>query len=220
MKIRELFEENIPTYRGDIEVPENWRDLSKLPEKYPGYTPGCKLIGNFSCSGCTSLTSLEGSPSSVTGFFSCAGCTSLTSLEGSPNTVDGDFRGHSCKSITSLKGAPSSVGGIFSCGHNSSLISLEGAPNSVGSHFSCYGCTSLTSLKGAPNSVGDDFSCNMCPSLRKSILSVLRIKNVKRISIDNEQVQDIINKHLARDRDMLDCQEDLIDAGLQEYARL
>jgi hypothetical protein len=77
MKINQLFENVIPTYKGNIKVPAKWTDLSKLPKKYPGYTPGCHLTGDFSCSDCTSLTSLQGAPSSVDGDFSCTDCTSL-----------------------------------------------------------------------------------------------------------------------------------------------
>ena len=46
-------------------------------KKYPGYIPGCHLTGDFSCSGCTSLTSLHGTPSSIDGVFNCFGCISL-----------------------------------------------------------------------------------------------------------------------------------------------
>jgi hypothetical protein len=91
MKIKELFETQIPEYHGNIKVPEDWTDLTRLPDKYPGYVPGCKLIGDFNCRGCTSLTSLQGVPSSVTGDFNCRGCTSLTSLQGAPSSVSGDF---------------------------------------------------------------------------------------------------------------------------------
>jgi hypothetical protein len=79
------------------------------------------LIGNFICSGCTSLTSLQGAPSSVTGDFYCYECTTLTSLERSPDSVGHDFSCGGCTSLTSLEGAPSSVSGAFDCSKCSSL---------------------------------------------------------------------------------------------------
>ena len=185
------------TYKGDIDVPTNWKDLTRLPELYPGYTPGCHLDGNFNCQSCTSLLSLEGGPQSVGGDFICYKCTSLTSLEGGPQ----------------------SVGGWFSCGGCTSLLSLEGGPQSVGGDFSCSGCTSLLSLEGAPQSIGNEFYFHGCISLRKPILSIFKIKNLQRIIIDNKQVEKIVNKHLSS-KDILECQEELIENGLKEYAKL
>jgi hypothetical protein len=269
MKVRELFETQVPTYKGDINVPEDWKDLSGLPELYPGYTAGCKLIGDFYCCDCTSLTSLEGAPQSVSGYFdctecrsltslegapqevgsgfSCYGCRSLTSLEGGPIYVSGNFSCIQCSSLTSLEGAPQEVGGNFICTGCKSLVSLKGAPQQVGYTFSCSECTSLTSLEGAPQQVGYDFSCYECTSLtslkgigkqylkkcdnelflfscknlKSHMLGILLIKDLKKISFsDNIEVQNIINKHLDGDRDILECQEELITNGLKEFAKL
>ena len=52
---------------------------NKTFEKFPVKFADVK--GDFDCHGCTSLTSLEGAPTSVGGDFSCYGCTSLTSQE-------------------------------------------------------------------------------------------------------------------------------------------
>ena len=43
-----------------------------------------KVSGDFECSHCYSLASLEGAPQEVGGYFDCNDCTSLTSLEGAP----------------------------------------------------------------------------------------------------------------------------------------
>ena len=45
------------------------------------------IKNDFSCSDCTSLTSLEGAPKEVGKDFYCSGCTSLTSLEGAPKEL-------------------------------------------------------------------------------------------------------------------------------------
>ncbi len=88
--------------------------------------------------------------------FNCKGCSSLTSLEGSPNRVGRDFNCSWCESLKSLEGAPKNVGGGFNCSWCRSLKSLEGAPKEVG-NFDCYRCVSLTSLEGAPEKVGGSF---------------------------------------------------------------
>ena len=55
-----------------------------------------KIGGNFNCSYCNSLTSLEGSPKEVGGYFNCSRCPSLTSLEGAPKEVGGEFACYNC----------------------------------------------------------------------------------------------------------------------------
>ena len=64
------------------------------------------IKNDFSCSNCTSLTSLKGAPKEVGRDFYCSGCTSLTSFEGAPQKVGGDFYCNDCASLTSLEGAP------------------------------------------------------------------------------------------------------------------
>ena len=59
------------------------------------------------------------------------------------------------------------------------------------------------------------------------LLSVLMIKKLTSVISKNawplgklEMACEIISKHLQSDGDILECQEELIDAGLQQYARL
>ena len=46
-----------------------------------------EIKGNFDCSYCSSLTSLDGAPEKVGGNFNCSYCDSLTSLEGVPKSI-------------------------------------------------------------------------------------------------------------------------------------
>jgi hypothetical protein len=89
----------------------------------------------------------------------------------------------------------------------------------LGSDFSCANCTSLISLEGAPSSIGGDFSCYGCTSLRKPILSLLKIKKLKNIICDNEDVQAIVNGHM-QDKNIAACQTELMKNGFKEYAKL
>ncbi len=197
------------------------------------------LDSHFSCSN-NKLTSLEEAPSSVGGDFSCYK-NKLTSLEdGAPSSVNGDFYCYN-NTLTSLEGAPSSVGGDFFCSENN-LTSLEGAPSSVGGSFYCSD-NNLTSLEGAPSSVNGDFYCynNTLTSLHhihkqikhiggnanfennqivSHVLGLLLIDGLKEVYLDNRKVQNIINKHLKGDRDVFACQDELIENGLDDYARL
>jgi len=225
MKVRELFETQVPIYNGDIKVPQDWKDLSGLPELFPGYTAGCKVTGDFDCSECKSLTSLKGGPIHVDGNFYCRQCKSLTSLEGAPQSVSGYFDCQGCTSLRSLEGAPQEVGKSFVCTKCSSLTSLKGAPQSVSGNFVCIGCTSLTSLKGIGKEylleVDSYIDLNGCRELKSHMLGILLIKKIKHIYFNVDiEVQNIINKHLRGDRDILECQEEFITHGLKEYAKL
>ena len=121
-----------------------------------------KMGGDFDCTYCTNLKSLEGAPKEVGYDFSCAHCKSLKSLEGAPEEVGGSFSCNDCHSLKNLEGAPKKVVRGFYCNYCKSLTTLEGAPEEVGRDFNCTDCDSLTSLKGAPKEVGGDFDCRYC----------------------------------------------------------
>ena len=96
----------------------------------------------------------------VKGNFNCSWCENLTSLEGAPKEVGGDFSCWTCKNLTSLKGAPEEVGRYFNCSWCENLTSLEGAPKEVGGDFSCWACKNLTSAKGLPAKIGGKIECD------------------------------------------------------------
>ena len=195
--------------------------------------------GHFLCSN-NELASLEGAPSHVDGGFLCSN-NELASLEGAPSHVGGSFY-CSRNKLTSLAGAPSRVDGGFYCSHNT-LTSLEGAPSHVDGNFYCSD-NELASLEGAPSHVGGSFYCssNKLRSLKDAhkhiteikgefyavvnpinshVLGLLLIKGVTEVRLDNGQVEEILNRHLGKGRaGMLMAQEELIEAGLEEFAQL
>ena len=138
------------------------------------------IKGDFICSNCNSLKSLEGAPKEVGRDFSCGYCNLITSLEGAPKKVGGDFSCEYCTSLTTLEGAPKEVSCTFSCINCNALKSLEGAPEKVGRNFYCNFCISLISLKGAPKEVNCDFSCVNCGKVFYKE-DVKKVSNVKRM---------------------------------------
>ena len=63
--------------------------------------------------------------------------------------------------------------------------------------------------------------------IKSRVLGLLKIKNLREVILygtgDDKsliKVESIINKHLAKGRDLLACQQELIDAGLEEFAQL
>jgi len=121
--------------------------------------------GDFMCFVCPSLQSLEGSPRTVGGNFNCSSCHLLESLIGTPKIINGDFECKNCRKLQSLEGAPEEVSGNFNCTGCNSLQFLNGSPRIVIGDFNCSGCTSLISLEGASHTVGGNFNCNICMSI-------------------------------------------------------
>jgi hypothetical protein len=133
------------------------------------------------------------------------------------------FNGHfSCsnKKLTSLKGAPSSVSGYFSC-YSNNLTSLEGAPSSVGGHFVCSRnkLTSLHNIHKQIKHIGLNANFEFNP-ITSCVLGLLLIDGLKEVYLDNTHLQSIINKHIKGDKDIFACQEELIENGFDEFAKL
>jgi hypothetical protein len=162
---------------------------------------------------------IQSYPSHVSRNFICD-VKSLKSLKGCPTIVDGEFNCANSK-ITSLEYGPIEVGGNYLCWF-SKITSLEFAPKKVGGSFDCAG-TKITSLKGIGKDylleIGDVLNCDTT-KITSNILGVLKIKGLKNFRFNsNRDIQDIINKHLSSDRDILECQEELITKGFRYYAK-
>jgi len=188
----------------------------KITEKTPSET----WSGHFGCS-VNKLTSLEGAPSSVGGdFYSYK--NNLTTLEGAPSSVGGNFSCYN-NQLTSLEGAPSSVGGYFNCSVNH-LISLEGAPSSVGGYFYCDNnkLTSLADIHKRLKKMNGIFYANYNP-IKSNVIGLMLVAGCNEVQLDNKEVEKIMNKHLPNTKGhlgLLECQEDLLSAGFEEWAEL
>lgn len=163
-------------------------------------------------------------------------------------TVTGDFIVSSAE-LTVLRGCPQHVGtsefgGDFMCDYND-ITTLEGGPRTVGGSYSCTGCQDLENLSHLAEKVGRTIFAQNLPKvktlqgihkvvkhcggmfdltgtkLESHVLGLVLIKGLESVKLDNTAVSDIINKHLKQpDRNAHDCQEDLIDAGFAEFAKL
>ena len=151
--------------------------------------------GSFNCS-LKGLTSLEGSPTDVRDSFNC-GNNSIKTLEHAPTLIGGDFYCYDC-SLTNLVGAPKTVYGDFYCRLNK-----------------------LTNLKGIHkliDEIGENFVADANP-FKSHMLGLLKIRKLKKVILDNKQVERILNKYLP-EGDLLACQQELIDAGFEDFAQL
>ena len=186
-----------------------------------------KINGDFNCSFNKNLTSLEGAPQEGVKDFYCFECN-LMSLEGAPKKIQGNFYCGFNSNLGSLKGAPQNGVEAFNCG-NCNLTSLEGAPKKINGIFSCEG-NPITSLKGIHNIIEEiNGDCTFPDSIESNILGLLKIKNLKSVYFFDKnngrtklQIVEIINKYLPNPTTdkIIDCQNELIDAGFEEYADL
>jgi hypothetical protein len=209
--LRELLEQTMPPAKSAEDL------LASIKNgKFTLDGSDLKVDSDFICRS-NKLTSLTGAPTSVTGNFDCGG-NKLTSLTGAPTTVTGNFYCY-YNELTSLTGAPTTLTSNFYCQGNE-LTSLTGAPTSVTGNFYCSG-NKLTSLKDVHKqikSIGGTFYLIKNP-LKSHVLGLLKIKGCKKVELDNKEAEKIINKYLP-EGDLFNCQEELIEAGLDEYAQL
>ena len=122
-------------------------------------------------------------------------------------------------SIASLIGAPSRVGGNFYC-YNTHITSLEYAPLYVGGNFYCHN-EHFTTLQNIHKTDfrnvavgGTLYISNECTN----ILGLAAIPGVKRVGmmVDNVRWIEFDISH----NDIMQFQDELIDAGYPEKARL
>ena len=149
----------------------------------------------------------------------------LTSLEGSPK----QFVDFYCNMnhITSLVGGPEIITETMNCQRNK-LTDLIGAPRSCKDFYATVN-NPISHLRG----VGKDYlqECEniyiTTEKITSHVLGLLRVKNLDFIYAftiankdDNPKWLAIIDVHLRNGKDIMDCQEELIQAGLKEYAKL
>lgn len=149
---------------------------------------------------------------------------SLLSLRGTPSAVEGQCVVHTNRLI-SLKYGPEFVLGGFNCAANQ-LRSLEYAPETIGGDFFCdeNPIDSLHNIHKQIKTIGGKL--NIGESVMSNMLGILKIKAVKYVEITGatnplaHKAVAIINKHLQEHRNIHECQEEMIEAGLKEYAKL
>jgi len=155
------------------------------------------------------------------GNFSCS-YNQLTSLEFCPKEVSGNFYCSDNK-LTSLEFCPKEVGGSFGC-FNNQLTSLEFCPEKVGGYFSCsYNkITSLADIHKRLKKMNGTFFADDNP-IKSNVIGLMLVAGCKEVVLDNKEVEKIMNKHLKSPFGhlrLLECQEDLLSAGFEEWAEL
>lgn len=150
-------------------------------------------------------------------------------LKNVPRHIEGDFY-CSHDDLASLKGAPNVVTGDFNCTGNN-ISSLDGLNITCGESF-YGGLNPITSLHNVHLHIVEAqfIGFSECP-IKTCVLGLFKIRKLKEVFIgyprdipdtDNfplARVRRIVNKHLI-EGDIFSCQEELEDAGLEEFAKL
>jgi len=170
------------------------------------------------------LESLEYSPKEVF-IFSCSS-NILTSLVGCPQIVHNNFYATNNK-LTSLVGLPEKMKGELSLRGNK-INSLKGIPKLL-TALDLFD-NQITNLKDIhkmlPRLVENNFLSvfNFAKNpLTSHILGLLLIEGHFEVILPDHlgNAQDIVNRHLlSKRRDVFECQQELIDAGFKELAKL
>ena len=152
----------------------------------------------------------------------------ITSLEGCPSLILGDFTCYD-NHLVSLKGGPSRVEGYYTCSKNY-LKDLDGVASYMADAFNCEdnGLTSLHNIHNQIKFIGGSANFIRNP-IKSHVLGLLLINGLDEVAFESfapwankprQQMNEIINKHLKNGRDVFACQEELIEAGFDEYAQL
>jgi 5'-3' exonuclease len=201
MKVKELFEETIyeNKYLDKFDLKDGY-----LIEDHSNDI----LLGNFSAISLSvfELKSLKGIYKEIRGTLDLEHSKGLSSLEFCPKKIDMDFDLSQC-----------------------TITSLEHGPDKIGKVLTLRGCDNLTSLEGIGTKYIFEIGnyIHMSASIKSNILGVLKIKELEGLvppSRDEyknlKEACLIVNKHLRSSRRLNKCKEELIEAGLKEFANL
>lgn len=123
--------------------------------------------------------------------------------------------------LTTLENCPSHIGGLFAASVNK-LTSLEFAPTYVGKNCVLF-ANKITSLNGISKRFLREVHGNLAVQenpIISNVLGVILIKGLRGLFLENKPVEDILIRHLYKDQDVLECREELVQAGYKEYAKL
>lgn len=188
-----------------------------------------EVHGDFNCSD-NYLINLLGGPMVVLGTkYDCSN-NMMTSLEGAPKELPHAEFICSSNEITELKGCPNKIHGDFRL--DSNKLSELFSPDALG--IECMANVnvrdnSITTLKNCHRTfmfIGEMLFLKGNP-IQECVLSVLLIRGLTAVSMDNVEVQKILNKQLSNIKSnkisvkeaVESAQNELLDLDLDEYAR-
>lgn len=220
MKVHELLENNTRRVLNN----------SKKIERWLKYAPGIKNYtirdnGIVDVDGDVILTQISLTYTTIASLFSLKSPIRDYFIPVQFGTVAGDFS-VSDTALVSLVGSPKVCGISFFC-TNTKIQSFEGAPEIIKGSLVANGCLNVHSLHNIHKHVKEIGGHFLIPeTVATSILGLLKIRNLTSAPLFSEMSEElmkagaIVNRHLKGDRNIHACQEELLEAGLKEFARL
>lgn len=130
-----------------------------------------------------------------------------------------------CYELESLEGLPTKMTANLYL-TNSHIPTLKGIPEEINGELNISSCDRLLSLDHLPKKINGNFYLES-PKI-KNLLKIFSVKGIVKFVFsktfldshpETKEINDIINKHY-KTGDVIECQEELIEAGFKEYARL
>ncbi len=189
------------------------KNISSIPVQFG------EINGNFNISN-NNIRYLENSPKKCKSFI-CTG-NKLKSLEDGPQEVADEYR---CSSnlLETLEGAPSKARNFYAT--DNKLTSLKGCP----AHLDLLVVTDnkITSLKDVHKHLLDCEQLNLHNNyIQEGGIGLIFVKNLKQVTYlsfgtEFSKALTIISKYYGQGRTgLLACQQELEEAGLDEFAKL
>lgn len=132
--------------------------------------------------------------------------------------VMGDFKIEG--PLTTMAGFPRHVQGSCRLGSNMLINSIEGMPERIGRDFDIENThiDELHNIHKYCKSIGGSI---IAKHLRSNILGTMLVEHLKSVHFDRHKAAQILNHHLLSEaRDIHACQQELIDAGYPDLAKL
>lgn len=147
------------------------------------------------------------------------------------DVVNGNFLASNLTSLETLENFPNRINGALYCGH-SQLTSFEHITPNIKRDVNAVNLKKFTSLLGVDQHFGKmNGALSMSfGNITEGGLGLLNVKGLMRLVNTGKDIStmvqlpkqfEIIDKHLRTDnRDIFECQSELIEAGFEEYAQL
>lgn len=138
--------------------------------------------------------------------------------------IDGDFKMNNPE-VSSMENAPTVVKGDFECS-DTKLASLEGLNVEVHGNVDLTGNTQLKQLTDIHHhfkKIGGGemwIDLGQDPENERGGMGMVLIKGLTSVALVEGAVEELFNKCLEGEIDLFDLQEELIDGGFSQYARV
>ena len=176
----------------------------------------------------TKLTNLEHAPKTLSGGGAVylTANTELVSLLGCPQEVE-SFSVADCEKLESLEGGPRKCDHTYKIDTCEGLHTISGIAEHIGKNLLITNCRSLESLKGIHKNLkfcGGKINVSGT-RFKSNIMGLFFVKGITGFEYNfgtgkASQAFDIIFKATKEGKDQLECQDLLIDAGLESFAGL